>query len=157
MKAFLYPIKLCTLLLTAFFPGGCSQEDDIEEIFCSGQWYLVNFFETTNWGSSSSHGDTPIITTPETSNKNRISITFNDDGTVKGVLADGEFTAQWQGDAATRSVTITSVKTTTTPNGTSKEFIERLKQVRYYKGDSRTLQLAPESRTTYIQLNHNND
>lgn len=157
MKVFLQSIKLCTLFMLSFLMGGCNQEDNIEEIFCSGQWYLVNFFETTNWESTNSHGDKPLITTPETSNKNRISITFYDDGSVKGILADGEFTAQWQGDASTRTVTITSVKTSTNPNGTSKEFIERLKQIHYYKGDSRTLQLAPESRTTYIQLNHNND
>ncbi|HJG76787.1 DUF4847 family protein [Phocaeicola barnesiae] len=157
MKVFLQSIKLYTLLLATLFLGGCSQEDDIEEIFCSGQWSLVNFFETKNWESTNSHGDTPLITKPETSSKNWISITFNDDGSVKGVLTDGEFTARWQGDASTRTISITQVKTTVSPNGTSKEFIERLKQVKYYKGDSRTLQLAPESRTSYIQLMHNND
>ena len=49
MKVFLQSIKLYTLLLATLFLGGCSQEDDIEEIFCSGQWSLVNFFETKNW------------------------------------------------------------------------------------------------------------
>ena len=100
MKVFLQSIKLYTLLLATLFLGGCSQEDDIEEIFCSGQWSLVNFFETKNWESTNSHGDTPLITKPETSSKNWISITFNDDGSVKGVLTDGEFTARWQGDAS---------------------------------------------------------
>ena len=80
MKVFLQSIKLYTLLLATLFLGGCSQEDDIEEIFCSGQWSLVNFFETKNWESTNSHGDTPLITKPETSSKNWISITFNDDG-----------------------------------------------------------------------------
>ena len=62
MKVFLQSIRLYTLLLATLFLGGCSQEDDIEEIFCSGQWSLVNFFETKNWESTNSHRDTPIIT-----------------------------------------------------------------------------------------------
>ena len=155
MKTFSHTIRWCILLLLPFLTGGCNQEDNIEEIFCSGQWYLVNFFDTTNWESTSSHGDTPVITKPETSNKNQITITFNSDGRVKGTLANGEFTAKWQGDPSTRTVSITKINTTITPQGTSKDFINRLGQVRYYKGDSRTLQLAPEARNTYIQLNHN--
>ena len=157
MKTFTTYLKLSAKLFLALCMGGCSQEDDIEEIFCSGQLYLVNFFETTNWESTSSHGDKPIITNPETSNKNRISITFYNDGSVKGTLANGEFTAQWQGDPTTHAVTVTNVKTTVTPTGTSSEFINRLKKVSYYKGDSRTLQLAPKEKTSYIQLNHNKD
>ena len=156
MKVFLQSIRLYTLLLATLFLGGCNLEDNIEEIFCSGQWSLVNFFETQNWESTNSHGDTPIITKPETG-KNWISITFYNDGSVKGALTEGEFTAKWQGDASTRTVSITQIKTTVSPTGTSKDFIERLKQVRYYKGDSRTLQLAPEARTSYIQLKHNDD
>ena len=128
MKVFLQSIKLYTLLLATLFLGGCSQEDDIEEIFCSGQWSLVNFFETKNWDSTNSHGDTPLITKPETSSKNWISITFNDDGSVKGVLTDGEFTARWQGDASTRTISLTQAKTTVSPTSTRQELSERLKQ-----------------------------
>lgn len=46
------------------------------------------------------------------------------------------------------------MKTPDNLKGKDKEFISFLNGVKYYRGDSKTLQLAPEGATTCIQFAH---
>ena len=83
---------------------------------------------------------------------------FNEDGTLEGSLGTQRFTGKWSADPKDRSVSFTQLSPSSDNlSGMSKEFIQRLENARYYRGDSKTLQLAPESRTSCIQLTTKHD
>lgn len=37
------------ILMLFFFLWSCNNEDDVEEIFVSGIWYVVDFYGKVNW------------------------------------------------------------------------------------------------------------
>ena len=41
----------CLLFVLPFLLGSCNQEDDINEIFVSGQWQLVNYYTGIDWNN----------------------------------------------------------------------------------------------------------
>ena len=85
---------------------------------------------------------------------NQMTIVFMDNGTIQGRTTNGTFSAEWEANGKDRTIRISNIKTTATPNGKGKEFIEALKEATYYKGDSNYLKLASEDKRTYIQLGH---
>ena len=85
---------------------------------------------------------------------NSFTVVFEDDGTMRGNIDGGTFTAKWNADAKDRSFSITNISASISLSGKNAEFINRLKNVKYYQGDSNTIQLAPQDKTTYIQFNH---
>ena len=86
------------------------------------------------------------------------TVVFNEDGTLEGSLGTQRFTGKWSADPKDRSVSFTQLSPSSDNlSGMSKEFIQRLENARYYRGDSKTLQLAPESRTSCIQLTTKHD
>ena len=85
---------------------------------------------------------------------NSFTVIFDDNGTMKGEIDGGTFTANWNADPKDRSFSITNINASISLSGKNLEFINRLKNVRFYQGDSMTMQLAPQDKTTYIQFNH---
>lgn len=150
MKRLIYFI----FMLAPLFFGGC-QKDDVFEIFTGGTWRVVNYYTTSNWDKT--YDNHALATyTPDNKNLeilNSFTVVFNEDGTMEGNLQTQRFTGNWSANPDDRSVSITHLSPSSDNlTGMSKDFIQKLENVRYYKGDSRTLMLAPESRTSYVQL-----
>lgn len=75
----------CLLFVLPFLLSSCNQEDDINEIFVSGQWQLVNYYTGIDWNNYNANAK-PTYTKPEDLKViNAFSIMFNDDGTVQGI------------------------------------------------------------------------
>lgn len=139
------PLTLC----------GCNQEDDVFEIFSSGTWRVNNFYTNCNWNNLAYKPGNPVFTSEnDLKVVNSFTITFEKDGNVRGEIEGGTFTARWSANPKDRSFGISEVNATTSLSGKNAEFITRLKNVEFYQGDSKTIQLAPHERTTYIQFNH---
>ena len=133
---------------------GCNNEDDINEIFVSGTWNVGNFYTGGNWDKTNKGGIPRYTKEEDLKILNQMTIVFMDNGTIQGRTTNGTFSAEWEANGKDRTIRISNIKTTATPNGKGKEFIEALKEATYYKGDSNYLKLASEDKRTYIQLGH---
>lgn len=147
-KYIIYILMLLPLLVC-----GCNQEDDVFEIFSSGQWRVNNYYTDCNWNNLAYKPGKPVFTTEgDLKIVNSYTVIFEKDGTMSGQIDGGTFSAKWNADAKDRSFSITDIKATISLSGRNAEFIDRLENVRYYQGDSKIMQLAPQDRTTYIQF-----
>lgn len=71
---------------------GCNQEDDINEIFDSGVWQLVNYYTGGDWNSNNDRYARPAYTeAQDLETLGKITITFDSDGTFNGTLDGGTF------------------------------------------------------------------
>ena len=140
LKSILYILMLLPFLWS------CNNEDDVEEIFASGTWHVVDFYGKANWDATEGRKALDII--------HGFNITFKADGTFTGSIQNGTIEGTWQADGKDRTVNINFTKT---PPSTSynNEFIEALNNAIFYQGDSNVLLLAPEGKKTYIQFAHN--
>lgn len=144
-----------SFLVIPLFLSSCSQEDDIYEIFASGTWRVNNYYTDCNWNNLAYKPGNPVFTSVDDLKIiNSFTVIFEDDGTMRGNIDGGTFTAKWNADAKDRSFSITNISASISLSGKNAEFINRLKNVKYYQGDSNTIQLAPQDKTTYIQFNH---
>ncbi len=144
-----------TLIILSIALCGCNQEDDVFEIFSSGTWRVNNYYTDCNWNNLAYKPGNPVFTTEnDLKVVNSFTVVFEEDGSMKGEIEGGTFTARWSANAKDRSFSITNITATISLSGKNAEFITRLKNVRYYQGDSKTMQLAPQDKTTYIQFNH---
>nr|WP_259301266.1 DUF4847 family protein [Phocaeicola vulgatus] len=138
---------------------------DVEEIFASGTWHVVDFYGKANWDkrngepkyNAMAHNPDKTIATEGRKALDIIhgfNITFKADGTFTGSIQNGTIEGTWQADGKDRTVNINFTKT---PPSTSynNEFIEALNNAIFYQGDSNVLLLAPEGKKTYIQFAHN--
>ena len=152
MKKLYFIIGLC-LTLCCF---SCDQGDDIGDIFVSGRWTVVNYFNTTDWKHSSKAQ--PIYTSFEdVTTLKKLTISFEENGVFSGTLTNGgTITGTWEADGKNRTVFIDgkNIRTSGNLNGFDNEFVQILKDAAYYQGDSRNLLLAIEKRTYYVQLSH---
>lgn len=144
-----------SFLVIPLFLSSCNQEDDIYEIFASGTWRVNNYYTDCNWNNLAYKPGNPVFTSVDDLKIiNSFTVIFEDDGTMRGNIDGGTFTAKWNADAKDRSFSITNISANVSLSGKNAEFINRLKNVKYYQGDSKTMQLAPQDKTTYIQFNH---
>lgn len=144
-----------SFLVIPLFLVSCNQEDDIYEIFASGTWRVNNYYTDCNWNNLAYKPGNPVFTSVDDLKIiNSFTVIFEDDGTMRGNIDGGTFTAKWNADAKDRSFSITNISASVSLSGKNAEFINRLKNVKYYQGDSKTMQLAPQDKTTYIQFNH---
>lgn len=148
LKSILYIIALLPLL------ASCNNEDDIQEIFVSGTWNVGNFYTGGNWNKYNEGGLPRYTKEEELKILNQMTILFMENGTLQGQTTNGTFTANWEANGKDRTVRISNIKTTASPTGKGKEFIEALKEAAFYKGDSNYLKFAAEDKKTYIQLGH---
>jgi len=135
----------------------CNTEDDIDEIFVSGPWNVVNYFGKANWekenGEPVYKGDKEGIEALKIISN--FSITFNEDGTFIGMMQNNStFNGTWQANGKDRRIDLHIQGSPNTSTRYNREFIDHLKNAYYYKGDSNVLLLAPEGKKTYIQLRH---
>lgn len=144
-----------SFLVIPMFLVSCNQEDDIYEIFASGTWRVNNYYTDCNWNNLAYKPGNPVFTSVDDLKIiNSFTVIFEDDGTMRGNIDGGTFTAKWNADAKDRSFSITNISASVSLSGKNAEFINRLKNVKFYQGDSKTMQLAPQDKTTYIQFNH---
>lgn len=144
-----------SFLVIPLFLVSCNQEDDIYEIFASGTWRVNNYYTDCNWNNLAYKPGNPVFTSVDDLKIiNSFTVIFEDDGTMRGNIDGGTFTAKWNADAKDRSFSITNISASVSLSGKNAEFINRLKNVKFYQGDSKTMQLAPQDKTTYIQFNH---
>lgn len=148
LKTLFYILLLLPLL------GSCNEEDDINEIFVSGTWNVGNFYSGGNWNKQNEGGIPAYTKEEDLKVLNQMTITFLDNGTLQGKTTNGTFSGNWEANGKDRTIQITAIKTTATPIGKGKEFIEALKAATYYKGDSNYLKLASDTKKTYVQLGH---
>lgn len=153
------------LLLVLPLLCSCNNEDDIEEIFTSGTWYLVDYFGKANWNKQDGVPTYNAMAHNEDRNIaaegikaleviQKFSLTFKSDGTFTGGMQHGSFEGTWQADGKERTVFLTLKGNPNTSTNYNREFINTLKQVVCYQGDSKVLLLAPEDKKSYIQLRH---
>lgn len=155
MKQIKYLLS-CLLVLPLLF-GSCNLEDDVNEIFCSGTWTLVDYYTNVKWGSNNDNSARPVNGERPDILKviQQFTVNFNEDGTVTGDIENGTYTGRWQANPDGRTVSITQLRATVSLSGNNKDFIEFLEKCSYYEGNSRNyLRLAPSERVTCIQLTH---
>ncbi len=143
------------LLCMLPFITGCNDEDDINAIFCSGTWTLLNFYETSNWNDQTPK-NTRVLYAPETPQAQEIkdfTILFKQDGSFTASANGGNLSGKWSADGKKRYITI-SYDSQPTGSAMAKLYFETLKKVKYYKGTDAFIQLAPEGKNTFIQFNH---
>lgn len=145
---------LCTL---PFF-WGCNNEDNIDEIFVSGPWYVVNYFTKADWNKRNGE---PVYKLDTSEGQEALKVvqlftlTFSDDGTFKGTMQNANFEGTWNADGKNRSVHFTIKGNPNTSLRLNKELIETLKNAAFYQGDSNVLMLGPSDKRSYIQFRHN--
>lgn len=152
LKNILYIICALPLL------WGCNDEDDVNEIFVSGTWYVVNYFTKADWDKR--NGEPvykPITGEGQDALKviQLFTLTFSDDGTYKGTMQNANFNGTWSADGKDRSLHLTVKGSPNTSSRFNKELIETLKEAAYYQGDSNVLMLGPSDKRSYIQFRHN--
>lgn len=152
-------INYLFLLVTATcFLCGCNQEDDVEEIFDSGTWYVENYYKEVDWDTNGLNWGKPVYTSKDDRELiGKISIVFDKDGTFTGTLsAKGTYSGKWEAHPGDRSFAIIGpIKTSIHPSGKDSEYIKTLESARFYRGDSKTtLRLAPQSKSNCIQFIH---
>ena len=151
LKSILY------ILIVLPFLWSCNNEDDVEEIFASGTWYVANYFGKANWDKRNGEPKYKPIDADGRKALDIIhgfNITFKADGTFTGSIQNGNIEGTWQADGKDRTV---NIRFTKTPSSTSynDEFRDALENAIFYQGDSNVLLLAPEGKKTYIQFAHN--
>lgn len=145
--------------------GGCSEEDDVEEIFVSGRWYVVDYYTKANWSKRSgnprynsmllsSNMDEVAAGRKALETIHEFNITFGRDGKLTGNVGGGSLEGTWQADGEKRTVHVTVTRQSGASSTYVQEFIETLKEVAFYQGDSNVLLLAPEDKKSYIQFTH---
>ena len=116
---------------------------------------MNNYYTNCNWNNLAYKPGNPVFTAKDDlKTVNSFTVVFEEDGTMRGEIEGGTFTAIWSANPKDRSFSITNINASISLSGKNLEFINRLKNVRFYQGDSMTMQLAPQDKTTYIQFNH---
>ena len=140
------------------FLWGCNDEDDINEIFASGPWYVVNYFTKADWNKRNGEPVYKLDTSEGQETLKvvqRFTFTFSDDGTFQGTMQSATFEGNWSADGKDRSIHLTVKGAPNISSRLNKELIETLKNVVYYQGDSNVLMLGPSDKRSYIQFRHN--
>ena len=101
LKSILYILMLLPFLWS------CNNEDDVEEIFASGTWHVVDFYGKANWDkrngepkyNAMAHNPDKTIATEGRKALDIIhgfNITFKADGTFTGSIQNGTIEGTWQ-------------------------------------------------------------
>ena len=145
------------LLFTLPLFWGCT-EDDIDEIFISGTWNVVNYFTKADWDKRNGE---PVY---KQDNKDDVeslkvistfTLIFHENGTLEGTMQNARFDGTWDADGKERTVHLSIQGNPDTASRFNKQFIDALKEATYYQGDSNVLMLGPSDKRSYIQFRHN--
>ena len=147
---------LCLLFTLSLF-WGCT-EDDIDEIFISGTWNVVNYFTKADWDKRNGE---PVY---KQDNKDDVeslkvistfTLIFHENGTLEGTMQNARFDGTWDANGKERTVHLSIQGNPDTASRFNKQFIDALKEATYYQGDSNVLMLGPSDKRSYIQFRHN--
>ena len=145
--------NLLYILLALPFLWSCNDEDDIDEIFVSGTWQVVNFYTKVDWDKR--NGELVYNDKDALQALTKLSLTFNNDGSFSATMVDGTFDGTWSAEGKDRTVYFKIKGSPSTSNRFNKHFIESLKEATYYQGDSNVLMIGPSDKRSYIQFRHN--
>lgn len=148
MKTYIRNV-LCLIFSTVLFVA-CNNTDDVEGIFTRSVWIWKGNFKVPHWKSTKF---TPILTQEQAqdlmAHTGEYRISFREDGSIVGKGSFTTFTGHWRADGKERTF-YCDITPATTPVGLDKLFIESLKQVQYYRGDQRYVQLFFSDKQTYL-------
>ncbi|CCZ69327.1 DUF4847 family protein [Bacteroides gallinaceum] len=133
---------------------GCNQEDDVFEIFASGQtWHWSGSYDTTNWQDDNNYTLTTSKDDLEQINKDpdKFIIQFAEDGSVTGQGESFTFTGTWSADGNDRSFSV-RLTPNHTPSGRDKTFYDEISNAHFYRGDSQLIKLFNADKNHYIQF-----
>lgn len=146
-----YIITLLSVLPLLF----CScQDDDVNEIFASGQtWHWSGSYDTTNWKDDNKFTSTLTIDEVAKVNKNQnvYNLQFLDDGSVTGKGESITIEGTWSANGKDNSISI-NVKSNKSPSGLDQTFFNEISNARFYRGDSKTIKLFNLNKNHYIQF-----
>lgn len=159
LKSILY------ILMTLPLLWSCNDEDDVNEIFDSGTWFVVDYYGKANWSKRTGTpkynvmANSPDKNTAAEGRKalaiiQQFSLTFHADGTFVGGMQNGDFKGTWQADGKDRTIRLKIEGNPNTSSAYNREYIETLQDVVFYQGDSNVIMLAPEGKKSYIQFTH---
>lgn len=159
LKSILYILIALPLLWS------CNNEDDVDEIFDSGNWFLVDYFSRANWDkrngvpkyNAMANNEDKIVAAEGRKALSIIqtfTLTFHADGKFVGSMQNGDFKGTWQADGKDRTIRLKIEGNPNTSDTYNREYIEALKNAVFYQGDSNYIMLAPEDKKTYIQFRH---
>lgn len=145
---------LSLLLLLPLTLGSCKQEDDINEIFASGQiWHWSGSYTTDNWEHDNAYSD--ALTREQkakiNNSPNAYLIQFKDDGSLEGKGEKIQFTGTWSADGKSKSFSVRL-----NPSGQYGEldrlFIQDIQTAKFYRGDSHVIKLFSLEKNYFIQF-----
>ena len=148
------------ILLILPFLVSCNQEDDIEEIFCSGNWYVVNYFNKVNWKKQKG---TPQYTPTTAEGRKsleiiqKFSINFAKEGTFKATIQNGSFEGRWEANSDDRTINLIIDGRPNMSSFHNREFVDYLSNFAIdYQGDRNVLMIGSKADRKFIQFTHGN-
>ena len=148
------------LLLMLPLICSCNNEDDVNEIFASGPWYVVNYFTKVDWNKRNGE---PYYKANTGEGQDALKViqlftlTFSNDGTYQGTMQNAKFEGTWSADGKDRSIRLTVKGSPNTSSRFNKQLIETLNEAVFYQGDSNVLMLGPSDKRSFIQFRHNHN
>ena len=148
---------LYTLLILPFL-FSCNQEDDLEDIFCSGHWYVVNYFHKVDWKKQS--GAPQYTPTSAEGNKaleviQNFSIVFDKEGTFKANVQNSSFEGTWEANGSDRSIHLHMKSNPNMSSFYNREFVDYLNTFAMdYQGDRNVLMIGSKKDHTFVQFTH---
>lgn len=143
--------KIFIALLWLPFLTGCSNEDDIQEIFANKKWKVVYTAYTSNWDDPNDFVRQETYM-DDIKDMNAYVVYFGTDViTITGKTAVWKGT--WIANGKDRTIQINIQQKNndgTTPS--EKEFMNRVANARYYKGDANILKLFLADKQNYVQF-----
>lgn len=142
------------------FLWSCNDEDDVNEIFASGPWYVVNYFTKVDWNKRNGE---PYYKADTGEGQDALKViqlftlTFSNDGTYQGTMQNAKFEGTWSADGKDRSIRLTIKGSPNTSSRFNKQLIETLNEATFYQGDSNVLMLGPSDKRSFIQFRHNHN
>lgn len=150
LKYFCY--TLCIALSTLFC--SCNQEDDVYEIFASGQtWHWSGSYKTKDWTNDNDYDATlkPEELTKINESQDKYTIIFKEDGTVEGNGDSFTFTGTWSANGNDQSFSI-QLKPNGNRSGLDKIFYDEINSAKFYRGNSKFIKLFNLDKNQFIQF-----
>lgn len=145
------------MLLCMAFLAGCSQEDDIYDIFTGKEWHLAGFYKTPDWDNPNM--GTPLNDYNSHSDLAAYNLLLLTDGTAVVTLPQGcQLRAVWDadGNSKLRTFSLTGWRVISgspeTLVGYGRQMYEQLLKVSYYQGDANYIRLFDDSKRYFMQF-----
>lgn len=143
-----------TLIVLSIALCGCSQEDDVFEIFANDKtWHWSGSYTTTNWKDDNNYKLNLNIDDLSQINKKTdyYNIIFEENGNVSGKGENFTFKGTWNAMSKDKSFYI-NIQTQGNISGLDKTFYDAIKSANFYRGDSKCIKLFNSNKSEYIQF-----